>query len=98
MSCVLLTLTHAQVLRRTEVNEIRVIEQSPLETALLEVNAKKVELEILERRYLAASQVEGAKVNTNVLSMTLNSVVDTGDAGIPLYRKSASPLNVVDRC
>lgn len=45
----------------------------------------------MERRYHAISQTESDrnKINTNLLSMALNGVVDTpANQGVPMYRKA----------
>lgn len=79
------------VLRRSEVVEIRIIDISPVENALNDVEAKKNELDGLERRYHAISQteVDRSKINTNILSMALNGAVDAPvNQGIPMYRKA----------
>ncbi|KAM0753228.1 hypothetical protein T439DRAFT_342381 [Meredithblackwellia eburnea MCA 4105] len=79
------------VLRRSEVVEIRLIDISPIENALNDVEAKKKELDNLERRYRAISQTETdrSKINTNVLSMALNGAVDSPvNQGIPMYRRA----------
>lgn len=62
-----------------------------VENALNDVESKKKELENVERRYHALSQTvtDRSKVNTNVLSMSLNGVVDTPfNRGVPMYRKA----------
>ena len=82
------------ILRRTEILEVQVVEISPLQSALEDVKGKTVELETLERRYrpLAGEGISSAntlQLDTNPLSMALNSAVDTGLAGgIPLYRRA----------
>jgi dedicator of cytokinesis protein 3 len=75
--------------------DVQIHELSPLENALNDVKTKTVELASLERRY-QHFPVEGgdirdysASLDTNPLSMALNSAVDTGLAGgIPLYRRA----------
>ncbi|GAA5945387.1 hypothetical protein JCM10213_005960, partial [Rhodosporidiobolus nylandii] len=77
------------VLRRSEIVEIRLIEISPVENALKDVESKRNELTTLERRYRALSQSEsdGQKINSNPLSMALNGAVDAPiNQGIPRYR------------
>jgi hypothetical protein len=62
-----------------------------VENALNDVESKKKELENLERRYHALSQTvtDRSKVNTNVLSMSLNGIVDTPpNQGVPMYRRA----------
>lgn len=65
--------TFPTVLPRAEVVEIRLIEISPIENALADVEAKRVELETLERRYRAVLQTakEGERVNVCVSSPRL---------------------------
>ncbi|GAA6012300.1 hypothetical protein JCM10207_002794 [Rhodosporidiobolus poonsookiae] len=78
------------VLRRSEIVEIRLIEISPVENALKDVEAKRTELSNLERRYRALSQTEAdrRKINSNPLSMALNGAVDAPmNQGIPKYRQ-----------
>ncbi|KAK4698793.1 hypothetical protein P7C70_g7476, partial [Phenoliferia sp. Uapishka_3] len=79
------------VLRRSEVVEIRIIDISPVENALSDIQAKIKELDGLERRYHALAQTEAEKdrINTNVLSMALNGVVDPPfEQGVPMFRKA----------
>lgn len=73
------------VLRRSEVAEVEVVEISPLENALNDVEAKREELETLEKKYSALAKVNTAgKINTNRLSMALNGAVDAPvNGGIP---------------
>ncbi|GAA5856905.1 hypothetical protein JCM8547_008456 [Rhodosporidiobolus lusitaniae] len=79
------------VLRRSEVVEIRLIEISPVENALKDVETKRAELANLERRFRALSQTEPdlRKINSNPLSMALNGAVDAPmNQGIPKYREA----------
>lgn len=77
------------VLRRSEILEIRVLEISPIENAILMTEQKTRELESLQRRYLALTKTTDAKLNTNPLSMALNSIVDgPANTGIPAYRNA----------
>lgn len=73
------------VLRRSEVAEVEVVEISPLENALNDVQTKREELETLEKKYSALAKVNTAgKINTNRLSMALNGAVDAPmNGGIP---------------
>ncbi|KAK0524071.1 Deoxycytidine kinase 1 [Tilletia horrida] len=82
--------TFPTVLRRSEVAEVRLVEVSPLENALHDVNVKRDELEMLEKKYIALSRVsKPGKINTNRLSMALNSAVDApAHSGIPMYKRS----------
>jgi dedicator of cytokinesis protein 3 len=76
------------VLRRSEIVEVRIIELSPIENALQAVETTTQELQSLEHRYSALSKTSGGKINTNVLSMALNSAVDApANGGIPMYRR-----------
>ncbi|BGP50279.1 Deoxycytidine kinase 1 [Rhodotorula kratochvilovae] len=78
------------VLRRSEIIEIRLIEISPVENAVHDVQSKQKELATLERRYkaLVQSDEEGRKINSNPLSMALNGACDAPvNQGIPMYRR-----------
>ncbi|WAR56682.1 hypothetical protein PtB15_7B532 [Puccinia triticina] len=75
------------VLKRSEILEIRVLEISPIENAIMITEQKTRDLESLHRRYLALTKTSEAKLNTNPLSMALNSIVDTpAKTGIPAFR------------
>ncbi|KAI7952095.1 hypothetical protein MJO28_007779 [Puccinia striiformis f. sp. tritici] len=75
------------VLKRSEILEIRVLEISPIENAIMITEQKTRELESLYRRYLALTKSSDDKLNTNPLSMALNTVVDTpAKTGIPAFR------------
>ncbi|GAA5903536.1 hypothetical protein JCM5296_006854 [Sporobolomyces johnsonii] len=79
------------VLRRSEIIEIRLIEISPVENALHDVDRKRAELSNLERRYRALNLTEpdARKINSNPLSMALNGAVDAPlNQGIPHYRRA----------
>ncbi|GAA5913444.1 hypothetical protein JCM6882_001962 [Rhodosporidiobolus microsporus] len=83
--------TFPTVLRRSEVVEIRLIEISPVENALKDVQSKRHELTNLERRYraLAETETDRRKINSNPLSMALNGAVDAPiNQGIPTYRQA----------
>ncbi|GAA5832812.1 hypothetical protein JCM11251_005773 [Rhodosporidiobolus azoricus] len=83
--------TFPTVLRRSEVVEIRLIEISPVENALKDVESKRHELTTLERRYRALAETESdkRKINSNPLSMALNGAVDAPiNQGIPTYRQA----------
>ncbi|PWZ03173.1 hypothetical protein BCV70DRAFT_183899 [Testicularia cyperi] len=85
------------VLRRSEVAEIHVVEISPLENALNDVQAKTDELITLEKKYTALSKVASGKINTNRLSMALNGAVDAPvNGGIPMYRRAFFSEHFVD--
>jgi dedicator of cytokinesis protein 3 len=75
------------VLRRSEVVEFGIEEISPVEMALQEVQQKTRELEALNVRYTALAKT-GQVVSTNLLAMTLNSVVDAPvDTGVASFRQ-----------
>jgi len=75
------------VLRRSEVVGLDVIEISPLENALNEVELKTKELTALNMRYQALAKTSQL-VTTNVLAMSLNSAVDAPpNTGIASYRQ-----------
>ncbi|CBQ70585.1 related to dedicator of cytokinesis protein 3 [Sporisorium reilianum SRZ2] len=77
------------VLRRSEVAEVFVVEISPLEKALEDVRSKTAELETLEKKYSSIRKVSTGKINTNRLSMALNSAVDApADDGVPMYKRT----------
>ncbi|GAC97073.1 hypothetical protein PHSY_004657 [Pseudozyma hubeiensis SY62] len=77
------------VLRRSEVAEVYVVEISPLEKAVEEVKAKTAELVTLENKYTSIRKVSTGKINTNRLSMALNSAVDApADSGVPMYKRT----------
>lgn len=77
------------VLQRSEVLEIRFLEISPIENAILITDQKTRELDTLQRRYLALSKTGGTKLNTNPLSMALNGAVDApANGGIPAFRNA----------
>jgi dedicator of cytokinesis protein 3 len=76
------------VLRRSEVVSVEVVEISPIEDALLEVEQKNKELSALRVKYSNLAKTAQA-VSTNPLSMALNGVVDApADGGIASYRVS----------
>lgn len=75
------------VLQRSEILEIRFLEISPIENAILITDQKTAELDSLQRRYMALSKTGGTKLNTNPLSMALNSAVDApANSGISAFR------------
>jgi len=78
--------TFPTVLRRSEVVELQVVEVSPLEGALLDVETRNKELAALETKYSALAKTQ-ANVSATALAMALNAAVDTPpDVGIPVYR------------
>lgn len=75
------------VLRRSEVVAMELLEISPIENALHEVEQKTKELASLNLKYAAVAKTTQA-VSTNTLSMSLNSAVDAPvDGGISSYRQ-----------
>lgn len=74
------------VLRRSEILTMEVVEISPLENALNEVEEKTKELASLKAKYDALARTS-QPVSTNALAMSLNGVVDAPlNAGIASYR------------
>ena len=79
--------TFPTVLRRSQVVEMQVVEISPVENALYEVEQKTKELTVLEMKYQSLAKTS-QDVQTNALAMTLNSVVDAPlNTGIATYRQ-----------
>ncbi|GJJ06217.1 hypothetical protein Clacol_000407 [Clathrus columnatus] len=78
--------TFPTVLRRSEVTDTAIIDISPLEHALTEIEQQTRKISILERKYNAMAKA-GQTMSTNALSMTLNSVVDA-EKGVPYYRST----------
>ncbi|KAG6820881.1 hypothetical protein H0H93_010225 [Arthromyces matolae] len=75
------------VLRRSEVIGLEVIEMSPLEIALSEVELKTKELAALNVKYQALAKTSQL-VSTNALAMSLNTAVDAPmNTGIASYRQ-----------
>ncbi|KAF8270253.1 C2 domain in Dock180 and Zizimin proteins-domain-containing protein [Lactarius quietus] len=74
------------VLRRSEVVSVELVEMSPIENALLEVELKNKELTALRIKY--SNVAKAAQVfSTNTMSMALNGVVDApAGSGISSYR------------
>ncbi|RDB25377.1 Dedicator of cytokinesis protein 3 [Hypsizygus marmoreus] len=75
------------VLRRSEVVALEIVEISPLENALNEVEQKTKELAALNMKYQALAKTSQL-VSTNPLAMSLNSAVDAPlNTGIASYRQ-----------
>ncbi|KAJ3508883.1 hypothetical protein NLJ89_g5517 [Agrocybe chaxingu] len=75
------------VLRRSEVVNVEIIEISPLENALQEIEEKTKELAGLHLKYQALAKT-AQEVSTNALAMSLNSAVDAPlNTGIGSYRQ-----------
>lgn len=76
------------VLRRSEVIGIEILEISPLEIALNEVDEKTKELTALHMKYQTVAKTTQL-VSTNALAMSLNSAVDAPlNKGIGSYRQT----------
>ncbi|KXN90212.1 Dedicator of cytokinesis protein 3 [Leucoagaricus sp. SymC.cos] len=80
--------TFPTVLRRSEVVAVEIVEISPLENALNEVELKTKELSSLYQKYQALAKT-AQHVSTNALAMALNSAVDAPlNTGISSYRQT----------
>ncbi|KAF5370873.1 hypothetical protein D9758_002073 [Tetrapyrgos nigripes] len=89
--------TFPTVLRRSQVVGLEVVEISPVENALTEVEQKTKELTGLHLRYQALANTS-QDVSTNALAMALNSAVDSPvDTGIPSYRRTFFSPDYVTR-
>ncbi|KAJ7129841.1 C2 domain in Dock180 and Zizimin proteins-domain-containing protein [Mycena crocata] len=76
------------VLRRSEVVGLEIVEISPVENALSEVELKTKELAALDLKYQALAKT-AQPVSTNALAMCLNSAVDAPmNTGVSAYRQS----------
>ncbi|KAJ7262301.1 C2 domain in Dock180 and Zizimin proteins-domain-containing protein [Mycena haematopus] len=76
------------VLRRSEVVAAEIVEISPVENALNEVELKTKELAALHLKYQALAKT-AQPVSTNALAMCLNSAVDAPmNTGVAAYRQS----------
>ncbi len=85
------------VLRRSEVVAVEVVELSPVENALLDVEQKNKELNALNMKYSMLSKTTQV-VSTNSLTMALNVVVDApAGGGIASYRSSFLTHNYISR-
>lgn len=74
------------VLRRSEIVAVEVMEISPIERVLNDVEQRTKELEGLHTRYSAAIKT-GQLVSTNPLTMALNTAVDAPqESGVPSFR------------
>ncbi|KAJ3793565.1 hypothetical protein GGU11DRAFT_850156, partial [Lentinula aff. detonsa] len=75
------------VLRRSQVVDLAVMDISPIENALSDVETKTKELSALNSRYQNIAKTT-QEVSTNALSMALNSAVDAPlNTGISAYRQ-----------
>ncbi|KAJ7594838.1 C2 domain in Dock180 and Zizimin proteins-domain-containing protein [Mycena floridula] len=78
--------TFPTVLRRSQVVGLDVVEISPIDNALTEVESRTKELNALSVRYQALAKTSQS-VSTNNLSMSLNGAVDAPiNTGISAYR------------
>lgn len=74
------------VLRRSEVIAVEVVEISPIERVLNDIEQRTKELEGLYARYSTAVKI-GQLVSTNPLTMALNTAVDAPqENGVPSFR------------
>ena len=91
------------ILRRTDILESHLVELSPIESAIIDARQKTEDLDLLHRRFITSmpapsspGSTDGAKINTNPLSMQLNACVDTGQSGgIALYRRAFFDANFI---
>ncbi|THV06807.1 cytoplasmic protein [Dendrothele bispora CBS 962.96] len=89
--------TFPTVLRRSQVVGLEVVEISPVENALSEVEQKTKDLNGLHMRYRALANT-AQDVSTNALAMVLNTAVDTpANTGIPAYRRTFFTPDYVSR-
>lgn len=80
--------TFPTVLRRSQVVGMELLEISPVEHALSEVEQKTKELSALNVRFQAVAKMS-QQVSTNALAMCLNSAVDAPlNTGISAYRST----------
>ena len=73
------------VLRRSEVTEIEIIEISPLESAIKDVEKQQLQLARLNHQYRALLALGKGAFNTIPLSRALDSAVDS--QSVPTYRR-----------
>ncbi|OBZ66616.1 Dedicator of cytokinesis protein 3 [Grifola frondosa] len=75
------------VLRRSEIIDAQIIQISPVETALHEVQQRTRELAGLNLKYLALAKT-AQNVSTNALAMSLNAAVDAPlNSGVGAFRQ-----------
>ncbi|KIO32188.1 hypothetical protein M407DRAFT_67006 [Tulasnella calospora MUT 4182] len=80
--------TFPTVLRRSEIVSVQVVETSPIENAIQDVEARTRELHMLELKYKTLAQTERV-ISTNPLTAALNNAVDSpDDSGVLLYRQA----------
>lgn len=74
------------VLRRSEIVAVEIVEVSPVERAINEVEQRTKELATMHLKYSMLAKT-GQVVSTNSLTMALNAAVDSPlDSGIPSFR------------
>lgn len=73
------------VLRRSDIVEVQIVDISPVQTALQEVQQRTRQLAGLSLRYSALAKT-AQSVSTNPLAMSLNDAVDTPSIGV--YRQA----------
>ncbi|SCV71622.1 BQ2448_3210 [Microbotryum intermedium] len=84
------------VLRRSEVVEIRIIDISPIENAIVDVETQRQGLNDLQQQYTRLSLQDASyesgstpRINLQPLSMVLNAAVDPRpNLGVPMYRRA----------
>ncbi|SCZ89055.1 BZ3500_MvSof-1268-A1-R1_Chr1-1g00923 [Microbotryum saponariae] len=84
------------VLRRSEVVEIRIIEISPIEMAIADVESQRQGLNELQQQYTTLGLQDASyesvsleRINTQALSLALNAAVDPPpQQGVPMYRRA----------
>ncbi|EIW83239.1 cytoplasmic protein [Coniophora puteana RWD-64-598 SS2] len=85
------------VLRRSDITEISLVETSPVEVALNDIETKTRELAAFHLKYSAHAKTAQV-ISTNALSMCLNNTVDTPpDSGVVAYREMFLDSNYVDK-
>ncbi|KAI8969583.1 cytoplasmic protein [Trametes punicea] len=85
------------VLRRSDVIHVEVVNLSPVETALLEVEQRTRELAGLNQKYSALAKT-AQHVSTNVLAMSLNAAVDAPlNSGVGAFRQIFLSENYIER-
>ena len=83
------------VLRRSEIIAVEVVEISPIERVLGDVEQRTKELIGLFARYSTAAKT-GQLVSTNPLTMALNTVVDAPqENGVPSFRHFLSNEHIM---
>lgn len=79
--------TFPTVLRRSEIVDVQVINTSPIENAIHDVETRTRELQLLEVKYSSLAQTE-THIPTNPLAAALNNAVDmSDDGGVVMFRQ-----------